>query len=79
MSNSKKQKYDYAYMSNYQILLSINTIIFPALGVFVYSQLGAVDTFIIVGIIRLIASLVVFVSMRSDYNGMIRPKVNMPK
>lgn len=71
MHYSKLAKYDYAYMSDFQIYQNIVRLGFPALGIMVYSYIGMAATFILIGILRIICAGIIWVMLKGSNEGKI--------
>lgn len=66
MYYAKQSKYDYAYMSDFQLYQNITRLGFPALGIMIYSYIGITATFILTGLLRLITAFVIWYIVKDE-------------
>ena len=64
MANSQQMRYDYIYMANCQIYFNVVRMIFPALGILLYSQVGILNAFLIIGGLRICIAIMSFLKMK---------------
>jgi MFS family permease len=77
MDCAQRAHCDYGYLSEFQIFQNINRLIFPAVGIYLYSQIGIINAFLISALLRIIVAIVTLYVLRDNKEVALERDVSM--